>query len=168
MPLPSGAWLTNSNVLHSVADSIEGPYVPHDIALGPRSANYWDGEQLSRQARHCRKCFEPSSPGHAHLAPPLTPCPGITQHNPDIQRAADGTYLLFYMGSTANGTSHQNCTLAGTDGDHHAGGLPPITQNQRIGIATATSPYGPWTRPDAPVSSGRVVWLPGAKSRHRI
>lgn len=50
-----------------------------------------------------------------------------TCHNPHIQ-FVDGTYCLFYMGN-ANGK----------------------TDTKRIGLATASSLYGPWKRPDAPL-----------------
>lgn len=50
-----------------------------------------------------------------------------TCHNPHIQ-FVDGTYCLFYMGNS-NGK----------------------TDTKRIGLATATSLYGPWKRPDAPL-----------------
>ncbi|MDE3084052.1 MAG: glycosyl hydrolase family 43, partial [Verrucomicrobiota bacterium] len=36
-------WLTNSEVVHAVADRAEGPYHFSDIALPPRGAEYWDG-----------------------------------------------------------------------------------------------------------------------------
>lgn len=39
-------WLTNSQVLHSVADNPQGPYIPSDIALGPRDVSFWDGIAL--------------------------------------------------------------------------------------------------------------------------
>lgn len=52
---------------------------------------------------------------------------GTTCHNPHIQYV-DGTYCLFYMGN-ANGK----------------------TDTKRIGLATASSLYGPWKRPDAPL-----------------
>ena len=66
---------------------------------------------------------------------------GLTQHNPSVQRdAVTGTYLLYYMGSTDNGTV---TTGGGACADS------PQTKpgcNQRVGLATATHPAGPWTR----------------------
>ncbi|MVN90638.1 glycoside hydrolase family protein [Mucilaginibacter aquatilis] len=50
-----------------------------------------------------------------------------TCHNPSI-KFIDGKYCMFYMGN-ANGK----------------------TNTKRIGLATAPSPEGPWTRPDAPL-----------------
>jgi hypothetical protein len=50
-----------------------------------------------------------------------------TCHNPHIQ-FVDGKYCLFYMGNS-NGR----------------------TNTKRIGLATADSLYGPWTRPDQPL-----------------
>jgi hypothetical protein len=52
---------------------------------------------------------------------------GTTCHNPHIQYI-DGKYCLFYMGN-ANGK----------------------TDTKRIGLAVATTLYGPWTRPDKPL-----------------
>lgn len=73
---------------------------------------------------------------------------GLTQHNPAVQRAPDGTYLLFYMGSTESpgGAAHPgvlSCTK-----------FPSMNISvcrQRVGLATASSPDGPWTRRDAPI-----------------
>eukprot|EP00041_Stephanoeca_diplocostata_P009740 m.151947 g.151947 ORF g.151947 m.151947 type:complete len:501 (+) comp17877_c0_seq2:200-1702(+) len=70
----------------------------------------------------------------------------VTQHNPAIQRdPVSGTYLLYYMGSTNNAT-------ASTGGGECA--THPETKTlcmQRIGLATSTSPYGPWKRRPEPV-----------------
>lgn len=38
-----GAWVTNSEVVHAVSDTPEGPYVFSDIALPARGAEYFDG-----------------------------------------------------------------------------------------------------------------------------
>ena len=66
-----GSWLSNSRVVHAVAQIPEGPYRLTDVALGPRPGK-WDA---------------------------------LTQHNPAVQRdRATGVYLLYYMGSTDNGT----------------------------------------------------------------
>ena len=53
-------------------------------------------------------------------------------HNPNIQKF-DGKYYLYYMGNYGNGEwwDHRN--------------------HQRIGVAVATSPLGPWQRFDKPV-----------------
>jgi alpha-L-fucosidase len=37
-------WLTNSEVVHSVSATPEGPYRFVDVALPPRGASYWDGQ----------------------------------------------------------------------------------------------------------------------------
>jgi hypothetical protein len=68
---------------------------------------------------------------------------GLMTHNPTIHRHGD-TYLLFYTGSTFDGAVPHDRT--------------PVTPamrlqaraNQRIGVATAKSLDGPWTRSDAP------------------
>ena len=53
-------------------------------------------------------------------------------HNPNIQKF-NGTYYLYYMGNHGNGEwwDHRN--------------------HQRIGVATAKSPMGPWQRSEKPV-----------------
>lgn len=64
---------------------------------------------------------------------------GLCTHNPTIHKY-DGKYYLYYMGNTG-------------DGKHS----PPNSlnyvsrNNQRIGVAVADSPDGPWTRFDSPL-----------------
>lgn len=36
------AWITRSEVVHAVSDSLAGPFVFHDVALPPRGGSYWD------------------------------------------------------------------------------------------------------------------------------
>lgn len=70
---------------------------------------------------------------------------GRMTHNPTIHRCGD-TYLLFYVGSTYDGEIPTSGQLAHDD--------PRRVQaraNQRIGLATAPHPAGPWTRLDAPI-----------------
>ena len=112
-------WLTKSRVLHGISTrGPQGPYVPTDVALGPRdAAMYWDG---------------------------------TTQHNPAVQRdATTGQYLLFYMGSTTNQTevdTSPGCAVFCSS--HH---LNTTTCSQRVGLATANDPNGPWARLDRPI-----------------
>eukprot|EP00051_Salpingoeca_urceolata_P025641 m.463660 g.463660 ORF g.463660 m.463660 type:complete len:499 (-) comp20354_c0_seq10:37-1533(-) len=81
---------------------------------------------------------------------------GVTVHNPDIRRAPDGTWLLYYMGSTDNSTVSKNCSTLGSS-------QSVLEFNQRIGLATSKSLYGPWTRLDKPVIdvSARPFWDDG-------
>ena len=58
---------------------------------------------------------------------------GTTTHNPNIL-LKDGKFYLFYMGNTGDGQSY-----------------PMHRNNQRIGVAVADKPEGPWTRFDKPV-----------------
>jgi len=58
----------------------------------------------------------------------------VTCHNPDAKRMPDGTYVIYYMGST-----------------DHLNGSASLEFNQRVGIAWSQSPYGPWTRSNMPV-----------------
>lgn len=67
---------------------------------------------------------------------------GMMTHNPTIHKWKD-KYLLFYTGSTYQAERPSK---------------EPVSKelrfearsNQRIGMAVASSPNGPWTRPDAP------------------
>ena len=78
----------------------------------------------------------------------------LTQHNPAIQRdPVSGTYLLYYMGSTNNGTVK-------TGGGECANNPEKKSLcNQRVGLATATHPGGPWLRRPKPILD---IGAPGA------
>jgi hypothetical protein len=62
---------------------------------------------------------------------------GLCTHNPTIQKFA-GKYYLYYMGNTGDGQAMK--TLNWTH-----------RNNQRIGVAVADSPAGPWQRFDKPL-----------------
>lgn len=62
---------------------------------------------------------------------------GLCTHNPTVRRFG-GKYYLYYMGNTGDGVAMK--TLNWTH-----------RNNQRIGVAVADSPDGPWTRFDAPL-----------------
>lgn len=62
---------------------------------------------------------------------------GLCTHNPTITRFG-GKYYLYYMGNTGDGKQVQ-----GLNWSHR--------NNQRIGVAVADSPDGPWTRMDQPL-----------------
>lgn len=106
-------WLTNSEIVHAVSNTPEGPYEFSDVALPPRGAEFWDGQMT---------------------------------HNPAI-RKYDDTYLLYYTGTTYKGARPSATNPVGeTDAlklEAH--------QGERIGLATAKSPYGPWQRLDKPI-----------------
>ncbi len=71
---------------------------------------------------------------------------GKMTHNPAIRKHGD-TYLLYYTGTTYQGDMPDENHLITADSpkklDAH--------QHERIGLATAKSPYGPWTRSDKPI-----------------
>jgi lysophospholipase L1-like esterase len=106
-------WLTNSEIVHAVSDTPEGPYKFSDVALPPRGSGFWDGQMT---------------------------------HNPAIRKYGD-TYLLYYTGTTYKGERPSATNPVGeTDAlkiEAH--------QGERIGLATAKSPYGPWKRLDKPI-----------------
>jgi lysophospholipase L1-like esterase len=110
-------WLTNSEIVHAVADNPEGPYKFSEVALPARGPEFWDGQMT---------------------------------HNPAIRKHGD-TYLLYYTGTTYKGArpSKEN-PVAETDPLK----LEAHTQ-ERIGLATSKSPYGPWKRLDKPVLDTR-------------
>lgn len=63
---------------------------------------------------------------------------GTTTHNPTIHKFGD-KYYLYYTGNCGDGVNIKN-TL---NWIHR--------NNQRIGVAVASSPYGPWERSDTPL-----------------
>jgi len=75
---------------------------------------------------------------------------GRMTHNPTIHKLGD-TYLLFYIGATYDGPwpSAEQLRQGTTDQPNES------YAHIRIGLATAPSVYGPWTRPDAPVLEPR-------------
>jgi hypothetical protein len=78
---------------------------------------------------------------------------GKMTHNPTIHRHGK-TYLLFYTGTTYQGP------IATAASPKLAPGSPlPIEAraNQRIGLATAPSVLGPWTRSDRPLLDPRLT-----------
>jgi predicted GH43/DUF377 family glycosyl hydrolase len=72
---------------------------------------------------------------------------GLCTHNPTIKEF-EGKYYLYYMGNTGDGKAMQNLNF-----NHR--------NNQRIGVAWADSPNGPWHRSDKPfvdVSEDENAW----------
>jgi len=69
---------------------------------------------------------------------------GKMTHNPTIHRCGD-TYLLYYTGTSYEGPVPRQ------PGEVDAERRLEARANQRIGLATAKSVFGPWTRPDAPI-----------------
>lgn len=75
---------------------------------------------------------------------------GRMTHNPTIHRYGD-TYLLFYTGTTYTGpTPTPDCPVS-----HHTPQVKQAHANQRIGLATAPSPAGPWMRQNSPILEPR-------------
>ncbi len=62
---------------------------------------------------------------------------GLCTHNPTVQKFG-GKYYLYYMGNTGDGENTK-----GLNWTHR--------NNQRVGVAVADKPEGPWTRFDKPV-----------------
>ncbi len=75
---------------------------------------------------------------------------GIQTHNPTILRCGD-TYLLYYIGATVDEPKPTAEMLWRGD----AGSSHRCYANIRIGLATAPSVCGPWTRRDEPVLQPR-------------
>lgn len=67
---------------------------------------------------------------------------GLCTHNPTVHKF-DGKYYLYHMGNTGDGK------VVGVPGKHKLNWLH--RNNQRIGVAVADSPDGPWKRFDQPV-----------------
>jgi hypothetical protein len=62
---------------------------------------------------------------------------GLCTHNPTVHRFGD-KYYLYYMGNTGDGKATKELNWSHRN-------------NQRIGVAVANSPYGPWKRFDKPL-----------------
>ncbi|WP_076418970.1 glycoside hydrolase family protein [Colwellia sp. UCD-KL20] len=62
---------------------------------------------------------------------------GLSTHNPTVHKFGD-KYYIYYMGNTGDGK-----VMKGFNFSHR--------NNQRIGVAVANSPYGPWKRTDTPL-----------------
>jgi hypothetical protein len=67
---------------------------------------------------------------------------GWCTHNPTVHKFGD-KYYLYYMGNTGDGV------IVGEPGKHKLNWQH--RNNQRIGVAVAESPYGPWMRSDKPL-----------------
>ncbi len=76
---------------------------------------------------------------------------GRMTHNPTIHRAPDGTFLLFYTGTTYDGPT----PTPEQPGRWTEPQARQARAQQRIGLATAPSVFGPWTRHDAPILGPR-------------
>lgn len=63
---------------------------------------------------------------------------GMVTHNPSVTRFRDGKYYLYYMGNTGDGVVGKSLNWTHRN-------------NQRIGVAVADHPDGPWRRFDKPV-----------------
>jgi len=76
---------------------------------------------------------------HDVALPPRSPhvWDGMVTHNPTVHKW-NGRYYLYYMGNTGDGV-----VMKGLNWTHR--------NNQRIGVAIATSPNGPWQRSDKPL-----------------
>ncbi len=71
---------------------------------------------------------------------------GLMTHNPTIHRCGD-TYLLYYIGTRYEGGMPTALNQVVGGGPKHR----QARANQRIGLATAPSVFGPWTRRDEPI-----------------
>jgi hypothetical protein len=63
---------------------------------------------------------------------------GHCTHNPNVVRASDGKYYLYYMGNHGNRERTKGLNFSHRN-------------NQRIGVAVAETPSGPWRRSDKPL-----------------
>ena len=75
---------------------------------------------------------------------------GMSVHNPHITRQGD-TYVLYYIGTTYPFPAPKD-----DDKVQHDDLRTDVARaNKRVGIATAPSVFGPWTRRDAPILTPR-------------
>lgn len=122
-------WLTNSEIVRATSLTPQGPYHYQEVVLPARGSHYWDGRMT---------------------------------HNPSIRRAPDGTWLLFYTGSTYQGDAPTPEAPIEAIDPGELSETPKVDErmaqahrNQKIGLATAPSPLGPWKRNDHPILEPR-------------
>ena len=134
-PTVSPYWLTNAIVVHATSSLPQGPFSLAEVALAPRARRYWDG---------------------------------LSAQSPAIARGPNGEWLLYYIGTTrdeqpavCNASSSRwpaalqpngpAAAQAAGESRRSRSGLAPEAVQQRIGLAFAASPSGPWTRLDQPI-----------------
>lgn len=78
---------------------------------------------------------------------------GMVTHNPSIHRHGD-QYVLFYVGTTYDFELPTEQVSRAV--------YEEVWNGKRIGVAVADSPYGPWTRSDAPILQPRPGEWDGA------
>ena len=111
-------WLTNSEIVHAVSDTPQGPYEYAQTILPARGEEYWDGRMT---------------------------------HNPSVCYR-EGQYLLYYTGTTYSGpTPTPDNPL-----DWESSAVWEARGNQRVGVAIASDPSGPWQRMDKPILMPRA------------
>ncbi|MFH5833835.1 glycoside hydrolase family protein [Halalkalibaculum sp. DA384] len=71
---------------------------------------------------------------------------GMTTHNPTIHKIGD-TYLLYYIGMIYDFVPPDSALTQEQ--------IVEARSSQRIGLATASSPWGPWQRKDKPILKPR-------------
>ncbi len=106
-------WLSNSEIVHAVSDTPEGPFTFSEVALPPRGDEFWDGKMT---------------------------------HNPVVVQR-DGKFYLFYTGTTYRGPMPTPETQITADSPKKL----EAHRGERLGMASADSPYGPWLRRDQPI-----------------
>lgn len=140
-------WLSNSVVVRAESASADGPFRVLELVLGPEDA---DVGAIPRAPRAPSRGVQPRG-GAAAGAPPRFD--DAMAHNPTVHVAPDGSILLYYTGASLGGTAHAPRPQC-------AGGARPVLAaehvdklraSQRIGVARAPSPLGPWTLGAGPV-----------------
>lgn len=122
------AWVSHSEIAHAVSNSPYGPFRFKDIALSARGKSFWDGS---------------------------------CTHNPTV-KYFNGKYYLYYMGNTGdekftlfNNTINETFHPTGNNIAEMEMKKNTLNwshrNNQRIGLAIADNPNGPWERSDYPL-----------------
>lgn len=130
-------WLLRSEVCRAVSRSQTGPFVTQEVLLGPRSQTkadgsyYWDQHNI---------------------------------HNPTLMEWGD-QLCLFYTGSQHD-PAHPLAPLERPMGEptmpefYEIGAYGWPRMHQRVGVATADSPLGPWRRMDESLLEPDEAWAP--------
>jgi hypothetical protein len=126
-------------------------------ARWPKSLPFFDGYLTYSEIVHA---VSPTPEGPYSFSGVVLPARGENHwdgqitHNPTVH-LIDGTYCLFYIGSTYRGDQPSHDLVWQQCHDKTRTIASECYPNLRIGVATAPTPVGPWIRKDEPILEPR-------------
>ena len=125
-------WLLRSEIVRLTAMSVTGPFRFREVVLGPRGEKRADGTPFWDQDN---------------------------LHNPTVIRVGK-KYCLFYNGSQHDPEKTMGEREVPAFTGYTSGDYGYVRMRQRVGVAVADSPLGPWHRMDAPLVEPTEKWAP--------